>query len=68
MISKKDIATINKFRDMYVDTLETELLKLSETSVNTYENDKKITNMFNLLHELNLDYLLEDTKVKRKIK
>ena len=68
-ISRYDIGNINKFRDIYIETLKTELNKLAEI---TYDGqldiERKMIKMNKLLCELNLEYLLRDTKVKKRIK
>ena len=68
-ISRSDIRNINRFRDMYIETLKYELNKLSEININDQENIKKNNDkMLRLIHELDLDYLLNDIKTKKRIK
>lgn len=71
-ISKYDIPNINRFREVYIETLKIELSKIYEIVENnpkiTIKTVNRILKINRLLNELNLEYIAEESKTKKKIK
>lgn len=68
-ISKYDIATISKFREMYIEELQVELSKLVEISDFDNKQIIKVNNrIIDMISELDLERDLEDEIKKLKIR
>ena len=71
-ISKYDIPNINRFREVYIETLKIELSKIYEIVENnpkiTIKTINRIRKIYRLLNELNLEYIVEESKTKKRIK
>ena len=69
MINKYDIESLYKFREIYIRELKVEITKLFEI-IELYNpnNKKNYGRMCELLKGLKLDFILDDSKVKAKIK